>query len=104
MTHADGRPKKAPRTAMRPDQDFETDWVSKAACAGVPTEVFFPGYNARENTSEARNICKKCPVVKECLDYALEVPIDFGIWGGLTPHERHRYNWKKSYPRHKSRG
>lgn len=36
----------------------------------------------------ARKICATCPVATECLQWAIELPEKFGMWGGLTPHER----------------
>ena len=93
-----------PRTGMKPDVDFDTEWLDDAACAGVPTEIFFPYYHTRESTVEARNICKTCKVVKQCLQYAIDVPIDFGVWGGMLPNERRHYARAISYPRHKAGG
>jgi hypothetical protein len=43
------------------------------------------GYLHRE---AARNVCAGCPVVDECLTYALENALDYGIFGGLTGDQR----------------
>ena len=39
--------------------------------------------------SEARRMCRQCPVRKECLDYALTFPPSHlhGVWAGLTPRQ-----------------
>jgi len=39
--------------------------------------------------SEARRLCRQCPVRKECLDYALSFPASdqHGVWAGLTPRQ-----------------
>lgn len=41
---------------------------------------------------EAREVCGRCPVKEQCLDYALETErtdgLRTGIWGGLGPYER----------------
>ena len=39
--------------------------------------------------SEARRMCRQCPVRKECLDYALTFPTSdlHGVWAGLTPRQ-----------------
>jgi hypothetical protein len=39
--------------------------------------------------TEARRICRSCPVRSECLDYALTYPVTdlHGVWGGLTPRQ-----------------
>ena len=41
---------------------------------------------ARENA--AKKICTPCPVKTQCLEHALAVPEDYGVWGGLTQDER----------------
>ena len=99
-----GGNRNAPRMVMKPDFDFDMEWVDQAACAGAPTEIFFPNYHTQESTAQARVICKKCGVVWECLKYATEVPIDFGVWGGMLPSERRRYFRENKLPPTQSRG
>ena len=47
-------------------------------------------HNREEATKAAIQICRKCPVIRECLKYALENPEDteYGVWGGLSELER----------------
>lgn len=33
-------------------------------------------------------ICQSCPIREECLDIALRMGEEVGIWGGTLPHER----------------
>ena len=70
-------------------------WQDKALCKtnGVDVTVFFnddmlrgPEKQARE--SAAKKICTACPIKTECLEHALAVPENFGVWGGLTQEER----------------
>lgn len=42
-----------------------------------------------EEIDTAKSICEGCPVQKQCLIQGLHE--EFGIWGGLTPEERKRY-------------
>ena len=35
-------------------------------------------------------MCAGCPVVVQCLEYALAQDERFGIWGGLSERERRR--------------
>jgi WhiB family redox-sensing transcriptional regulator len=65
-----------------------TDWFDDAACRDANTAVFFPRSDA--HTDEAKAICATCPVREECLEFALETRQPEGVWGGLTPIERHR--------------
>ena len=41
-------------------------------------------------------ICRRCPVVVECLADALDNEIEFGVWGGMT--ERQRRALLKRHP------
>jgi WhiB family redox-sensing transcriptional regulator len=62
-------------------------WISRAACAGVDSSLFFPAKG--ENLDAAMAICAGCPVKTECLTFALEHDCQ-GIWGGTTARERAR--------------
>jgi WhiB family redox-sensing transcriptional regulator len=65
---------------MRP-----TEWMTHAACRAInPDELFVRG--AAQN--DAKRICHGCPVKTECLAYALDHGIEFGVWGGMTERER----------------
>lgn len=36
----------------------------------------------------AKSLCASCDVVEQCLQFALDNKIEYGIWGGTTPEER----------------
>lgn len=72
---------------VAPTQD--EDWRAGALCARTDPDLFF-AVGAREHR-EAKSICKQCPVRRQCLVYAMEGPIDHGIWGGMTERERRRF-------------
>ena len=68
----------------------DVDW-EKASCRGVWTEMFF-----MENQADAavltpvlRRVCRDCPIVSECREYAIWNE-NHGFWGGLTMTERHK--------------
>lgn len=67
---------------------FPGPWRRRGACLVVPTEVFFPGPG--ESLEPAKAVCRACPVVNECREYALGVSDLKGIWGGLGEEERQR--------------
>ena len=46
-----------------------THWITQAACKDLDTELFFPSDGTPGN--QAKRICNGCPVVTECLLYAL---------------------------------
>ena len=62
-------------------------WYKDALCKGHPNQDdFFPDRGS--STVVAKAICKKCPVIEECLEYAVERKERFGIWGGKSERER----------------
>lgn len=63
-------------------------WIADAACRGSDTSVFFPARG--EEVLDAVAVCRGCPVRAECLEYALNERITFGIWGGTSERERRR--------------
>lgn len=64
------------------------DWTKRGACRGMTLDVFFT--ERGESTKQAKALCAECPVVNECLDYALRTGQKFGIWGGTSEKERKR--------------
>ncbi|AKU18544.1 hypothetical protein VV02_01570 [Luteipulveratus mongoliensis] len=36
----------------------------------------------------AARVCAGCPVRRACLEYALAAGHEFGVWGGLSEHDR----------------
>lgn len=75
-------------------EGLSTDWMERAACAGLADSTndpwFPPVGNAKAKTEMARRICGHCPVREECLNYAIEGRIEHGLWGGLTRNERRK--------------
>lgn len=67
----------------------DQDWRSQAMCAEIDPDLWFAA-GAVEHKM-AKRVCRLCPVQKQCLSYAMEAPIDHGIWGGLTERERRRF-------------
>ena len=70
------------------DPDSPTAWMSEGNCRLYPPAAFFPSDGV--GVDRARKICKECPVVSRCLDYALEERIEHGVWGGCSERERRR--------------
>jgi WhiB family transcriptional regulator, redox-sensing transcriptional regulator len=73
---------------------LEMHWQKRAICGGARAWLFFgpDGETGREQwmrEGRAKAVCAVCPVREECLDYALQHHVRYGIWGGLNEHERH---------------
>lgn len=64
----------------------ERPWAVFAACRDRDPDAFFPVTPGDERA--ALRICSGCPVRQDCLEFALEARVRFGIWGGLTEKQR----------------
>lgn len=63
-----------------------SDWRNAARCREVDPELFFPVGNndpARLQAEEAKRVCRTCPVIEWCAQWAIENRIGHGVWGGL---------------------
>ncbi len=76
------------------DSEQPDDWQRRAACRGEQSVAFFPPVHTErkpvriERERRAKAVCRQCPVVDECLTYALDTREPHGVWGGLTEIER----------------
>lgn len=66
-------------------------WMNDAACRGRNDIDFFPEDNYVAKAAIATTICDQCPVKQQCLDFAIDNGIQYGIWGGLGFQQRRRY-------------
>ncbi|MFD3675372.1 WhiB family transcriptional regulator [Streptomyces sp. NPDC058613] len=67
------------------------DWRHQAACRQADPDLFFPigtSGPALLQIEEAKAVCRGCPVLNDCLRWALEGGQDMGVCGGLTEDER----------------
>ncbi len=88
MTYMISNRDSAPLDALPVPITEERPWVVFSACRDKDAALFFPETRGAEE--KAVSICATCPVSVECLDYALEADIRFGVWGGLTEKQRRR--------------
>lgn len=65
---------------------FLMSWEEQARCATYDPDLFFAPRARAER--RAKEICADCPVTSECLDYALSIKVEFGVWGGTNGKER----------------
>lgn len=78
---------KVPRVA-------DSGWMDRAACKDADPEWFHPLQGGRDAYTPGKAVCAACPVSLRCLGYILAVETDgleAGLWGGMTPTERHAY-------------
>ncbi|MFJ4713983.1 WhiB family transcriptional regulator [Streptomyces sp. NPDC088785] len=68
-------------------------WLDWAACTHEDPELFFPVGSAGpavQDAEAAKQVCRRCPVVTECLDWAVATGQTNGVWGGTSERERAR--------------
>lgn len=71
-------------TGQIPDTAVRTsDWLAFAPCKADPDLMF-----ATHAIEEAKAVCRRCPAIERCLQWALETGEEFGVWGGLSEDER----------------
>jgi WhiB family redox-sensing transcriptional regulator len=66
----------------------ERPWAAYASCRSLDPDLFFPV--SEGSPDEALKVCRACPVREECLEWALDTRVPYGIWGGHTERERRR--------------
>lgn len=71
----------------------DLDWMADARCAQANPDLWH--HDAGNGTySEAARICRRCPVQRECADFAASIESDankkdrHGLWAGETKGER----------------
>ena len=65
------------------------EWIFKGLCKNRHIDIWYPPLdtdNPDKYYGVAREVCRRCPVWKECLDAGTTET--WGMWGGLTPLER----------------
>ena len=66
-------------------------WQKEGACRTEDPELFFPvgqTSSAKAQAELAKAVCCRCPVMGQCLQWALETRVEDGVWGGTTEEER----------------
>jgi WhiB family redox-sensing transcriptional regulator len=66
--------------------DVLTPYFETAKCSTSIDPDWFFNYEKLQG-KERKSYCNDCPVIAECLNYALNVKV-MGIWGGTTLEER----------------
>lgn len=67
------------------------DWRDDAACREEDPETWFPIGTTGEallQIEEAKAVCRRCPVMEACGEWALTTRQDAGVWGGMSEAER----------------
>ena len=64
--------------------------TEQANCLSLDPELFFPvGEMKKEIADSLQRICMNCPIMDQCLEYALHVKVS-GYWAGTDEREREK--------------
>ncbi|NEY33045.1 hypothetical protein GTU99_12730 [Streptomyces sp. PRKS01-65] len=79
-----------------------TDWRDRAACRYEDPDLFFPAGTTGTfllQIEQAKDVCRRCPVLAHCAQWAWETRPSDGIFAGLTePERRYRRRQKRPAP------
>lgn len=77
------------------------DWHEYGTCRSVDGDMWFEAYPSKYDP--VFKMCAECPVQVECLRQSFDNLEEYGIWGGMSSHERERllpkYKKKPYYER-----
>jgi WhiB family redox-sensing transcriptional regulator len=73
----------------------------RAACRGTDTAQFYHPENERgpsrlRRETKAKALCASCPVIENCLNWALSTREPHGVWGGTSAEEREQLLSRRS--------
>lgn len=81
------------------EREDPTAWLDHAKCQGLPGQLFYAEYQHNNSqVQEAKSVCLgthpdhpgRCPVLEDCLNYAIANGERYGVWGGTSERERRR--------------
>jgi WhiB family redox-sensing transcriptional regulator len=69
------------------------EWQLLGSCRDTDSELFFHpegerGPRRARREASAKAVCRECPVLQACRAHALAAREPYGVWGGLSEHER----------------
>jgi WhiB family transcriptional regulator, redox-sensing transcriptional regulator len=67
------------------------DWLNRGACLNEDPDLFFPVGTtgpALVQIAQAKAVCRTCPVMEACLEWAVAKGVTDGVWGALATVER----------------
>ena len=87
--------RKAPvALTLTPDvSSHAAEWRDRAACRSTDPDLFFPVGTTGPAISQiesAKAVCRTCPSLDPCLEFALATNQDSGVWGATSEEERRK--------------
>jgi WhiB family transcriptional regulator, redox-sensing transcriptional regulator len=80
---------------MKNSDTIDLSWMVQSKCKELGTEYFFPTDDDEWlDIDLAKSTCKLCPVREQCLDWAIYIKDDEGVWGGIEGEKRRKLRYK----------
>ena len=73
----------------------ELEWLADAGCKDMDVNDFFVEAG-RTIDNSVLDVCRRCPVRAQCLEYAYERDFTSGYFGGMSPGQRRTMSLKKA--------
>lgn len=67
----------------------DTSWMDRGACRESDPELFTS--TAKRDQAKARKVCGMCDVRLQCLEWAIDMQITEGMFGGLGYGKRRKF-------------
>lgn len=64
------------------------EWHERGVCRTVDPDLWFEAHPSKYDP--VFKMCAECPVQVDCLRQSFDDSEEFGIWGGMSAHERER--------------
>lgn len=66
------------------------EWQERAACQDIGFELYFTDISGTRSSEEraAQKACETCEVRSQCLQFAVDNRIEYGVYGGMTARPR----------------
>lgn len=80
--------------SLAQDLDAEISWDQEARCRTRDPALFFgpnrfePKRERLAREAEAKAVCRTCPCIRQCREYAVTIGELYGVWGGLGETDR----------------
>jgi WhiB family redox-sensing transcriptional regulator len=79
------------RELLAVERDWQ--WQLEGACREADPDLFFHPWGERDprrsrREAAAKAVCDRCPVQQLCAEQALSTYEAYGVWGGLSEHDR----------------
>jgi WhiB family transcriptional regulator, redox-sensing transcriptional regulator len=81
-------PRMAKPRAITRMHDPNDQWKQDGLCRDRNPDLWFMEEQRNGCNKEAVTVCRACPVMRECLQHALDTEERFGVWGVTTPYQR----------------